>query len=134
MLSSLSSRVDNLSDGIYCDQCIDCKSYVGHMITKDDQLIFKCFECKKRYQKDFNKDLYILSIYPYIKSIYLGMSILDISKTLMYELWCNYIKPKYQNNSKLSYMDTESLLFKLKLKIFFKDIADNVKRSFAIIC
>ena len=52
----------------------------------------------------------------------------------MYEPWYNYIKPKYQNNSKLSYMDTESLLFKLKLKIFFKDIADNVKRSFAIIC
>ena len=62
------------------------------------------------------------------------MSILDISKTLTYEPWYNYIKPKYQNNSKLSYMDTESLLFKLKLKIFFKDIADNVKRSFAIIC
>ena len=62
------------------------------------------------------------------------MSILDISKTLMYEPWYNYIKPKYQNNSKLSYMDTESLLFKLKLKIFFKDIADNVKSSFAIIC
>ena len=27
------------------------------MITRDDQLIFRCFECKKYYQRDFNKDL-----------------------------------------------------------------------------
>ena len=33
------------------------KPYVDHMITKDGQLIFRCFECKKNYQKDFNKDL-----------------------------------------------------------------------------
>ena len=55
--SSLSSFVDNLSDGFHCDKCIDCKSSLDYMITRDDQLIFRCFECKKNYQKDFNKDL-----------------------------------------------------------------------------
>ena len=35
------------------------------------------------------------------KPMYLGLSILEISKTLMYELWYNYIKPKYQDNAKL---------------------------------
>ena len=54
------------------------------------------------------------------KPIYLGMSILDISKILMYEFQYNYVKPKYQNKSKLCYMDTDSSLFILKLKIFMK--------------
>ena len=40
------------------------------------------------------------------RPIHLGMSILDISKTLMYEFWYDYIKPKNQNNAKLGYMDT----------------------------
>ena len=39
------------------------------------------------------------------KPVYLGLSILEISKTLMYEFWYDYIKPKYQNNAKLCYMD-----------------------------
>ena len=38
------------------------------------------------------------------KPVYLGLSILEISKTLMYEFWYDYIKPKYQNNAKLCYM------------------------------
>ena len=40
------------------------------------------------------------------KPVYLGFSILEISKTLMYEFWYDYIKPKYQDNVKLCYMDT----------------------------
>ena len=44
------------------------------------------------------------------KPVYLGLSILEISKTLMYEFWYDYIKPKYQNNAKLFYMDTESFI------------------------
>ena len=39
------------------------------------------------------------------KPVCLGLSILEISKTLMYEFWYDYIKPKYQNNAKLCYMD-----------------------------
>ena len=57
MWSSLLGLVDNLSDGLYNDKCIDCKSYLDHMLIKDDQLIFRCFECKKYYKKDINKDL-----------------------------------------------------------------------------
>ena len=38
-------------------KCIDCKSPLDYIITWDDQLIFRCFECKQNYQKDFNKDL-----------------------------------------------------------------------------
>ena len=44
------------------------------------------------------------------KPIYLGFSILEISKTLMHEFWYDYIKPKYQSNAKLCYMDTDSFI------------------------
>ena len=48
------------------------------------------------------------------KPIYLGMSILDISKTLMYEFWYDYIKPKYQDRAKLCYMDIDSFVIHIK--------------------
>ena len=57
MSTSLLSLADNLSDGFHSNKCIDCRSSLDYMITRDDQLIFRCFECKKNYQKDFNKDL-----------------------------------------------------------------------------
>ena len=57
MSSSLSSLVDNLSEGLHCDKCRDCKSCLDYMSVKDDQLIFRCFECKKNYKKDFIQEL-----------------------------------------------------------------------------
>ena len=52
MSSSLSNLVDNLSEGLHSDKCTDCKSYLDYMTTKDEQLIFRCFVCKKNYKKD----------------------------------------------------------------------------------
>ena len=57
MPSSLSDLVDNLSEGLHSDKCTNCKSCLKNMRTKDDQLIFRCFECKKNYQKDLNNEL-----------------------------------------------------------------------------
>ena len=57
MSSSLSNLVDNLSEGLHNDRCIDCKSCKDYMTIKDEQLIFRCFECKKNYNKDFNKEV-----------------------------------------------------------------------------
>ena len=57
MSSSSSNLVDNLSEGLHSDKCTDCKSYLDYMTTKDEQSIFRCFECKKYYDKDFNKEL-----------------------------------------------------------------------------
>ena len=48
------------------------------------------------------------------KPVYLGLSILEISKTIMYEFWYDYIKPKYQNNTKLCYMDTDNFIIHIK--------------------
>ena len=52
------------------------------------------------------------------KPVHLGMSILDISKTLIYEFWYDYIKPKYKNNATLSYMDTGSFIIHIKTEDF----------------
>ena len=56
-MSSLSKLLDNLSEGLHNDRCIDCKSCLDYMTTKDKQLIFRCFSCKKNYKKYFNKEL-----------------------------------------------------------------------------
>ena len=64
------------------------------------------------------------------KPIYLGLSTLEISKILMYEFWCDYMKPKYGSNVKLCYMDTGSFITHIKTKDFYKDIADDVEKIF----
>ena len=62
--------------------------------------------------------------------VYLGFSILEISKTLMYELWYDYIKPKCGDNVKLCSMDTDSFIMHIKTEDFYKDIADDVEKRF----
>ena len=64
------------------------------------------------------------------KPVYLGLSILDISKILMYECWYDYMKPKYGNNVKLCYMDTDSFVINIKTEDFYKDIANDVEKRF----
>ena len=63
------------------------------------------------------------------KPVYLGMSILDISKTLMYEFWYDYVKPKYKEKAKLCYMDTNSFLINIFTEDFFDDINNDVERQ-----
>ena len=57
MSRSLSNLLNNLSEGLHNDRCIDCKSCLDYMAIKDEQLIFRCFRCKKNFEKKFNKDL-----------------------------------------------------------------------------
>ena len=65
-----------------------------------------------------------------IKSLYLGMSILDISKTIVYKFWYDYIKPKYGDRAKLCYTDTDSFVIHIIIKDFFKEIAPDVDIRF----
>ena len=64
------------------------------------------------------------------KPLYLGLSILEISKTLMYEFWHYYMKPKYDDNVKLCYMDTDSFIMHIKTEDFYNDIANDVEKRF----
>ena len=62
--------------------------------------------------------------------IYLGQTILDISKTLKYEFWYDYINPKFDDKARLRYMDTDSFVMHIKAEDFFKDTADDVETWF----
>ena len=64
------------------------------------------------------------------KPVYLGMSILDISKMLMYKFWYDYFKPKYGDKTKLCYTDTDSFIIHTITEDFFEDIAGDVKKWF----
>ena len=64
------------------------------------------------------------------KPLYLGMSIFDISKTLIYNFWYDYFKPKYGYRAKLCYMDTDSFIIHIKTEDFFQDISDDVEKWF----
>ena len=63
-----------------------------------------------------------------IKPIYLGLSILDISKITMYEFWYDYVKIKYEDKARLCYMDTDSFVVNIKTKNFYKDISQDVNK------
>ena len=64
------------------------------------------------------------------KPLYLGASILDISKTLMYEFWSDYLRPKYGDRVKLCYTDTDSFIICIKTEGFFEDISNDVEKWF----
>ena len=54
------------------------------------------------------------------RPVYLGLSTLDLSKTVMYEFYYDFVKPKYGRKAKLCYMDTTVLLYTQKQMIFIK--------------
>ena len=64
------------------------------------------------------------------KPVYLCMSILDISKMVMYKFWYGYIKPKYGSRAKLCHTDTDSVIIHIITEDYFVDISDDVERWF----
>ena len=64
------------------------------------------------------------------KPVYLGMSILDLSKIIMFDFHYKYIKPKYGNKAKLLFTDTDSFLYEIQTEDFYKDIAGDVRDRF----
>ena len=60
-------------------------------------------------------------------ALYLPMSIIDVTKILMYEFWYDYIKPKYRERAKLSFTDTDSFFIYIKTEDFFEDISNDVE-------
>ena len=62
--------------------------------------------------------------------VYLGLLVLDLNETVMYEFWYNYVKPKYGENAKRFYMDADSFIIHVKTKDIYKDITEYVETRF----
>ena len=92
--------------------------------------------CKPNYQSNtiFSDDLIAVHMkrtdLVLNKPIYLGMSILDISKNLMYNFYYNYIKQKFGSKAKLLFTDTDSLNCNIETEDFYKDISLDVDKWF----
>ena len=97
---------------------------------------FKKLAAKPNYEsrKIFNENLVSVHMkktsLTMNKPVYLGMSILDLSKTLMFDFHYKYIKPKYGKEAKLLFTDTDSFLYEIQTKDFYKDISGDVKNRF----
>ena len=104
------------------------------LVTRESQA--KKLTCKPNYQHHtiFCENLTAVHMkkvsLKFNKPVYLGMSILDLSKTLMYDFHYNYIKPKYGENAKLLFTDTDSLAYEIQTKDFYRDISSDVKSKF----
>ena len=64
------------------------------------------------------------------KYVHLGLSILELSKKLMHEFQHDYVKPKYGEQAKLCYMDTDSFIVYIKTDDIYKGIAEDVETTF----
>ena len=63
--------------------------------------------------------------------IHLGLSVLDISKIAMYEYWYDYAKPKYEDDAKLCYLDTDNFIVHIKFEDVYEDhLAGNAETRF----
>ena len=63
------------------------------------------------------------------KPVYLGLSILDLNKTVMYKFWYDYVKPKYGENAKLCYVDTDNFIFHVETDDIAEDVATKFDNS-----
>ena len=115
-LENIKNRVDiRLISSVKVVQKLAAKPNFDRCTIFDENLIAVHMKKKKLY---FNKP------------VYLGTSILDLSKSLMYDFHYNYIKPKYGDKAKLLFTDTDSLVYEIKTKDFYKDINPDIEKQF----
>ena len=104
------------------------------LVTADKRTSVLASEPNYHSTKYISKDLLVMEMKKtevrMNKTIYLRQAILDISKTLMYEFWYDYIKPKYSDNVRLCYMDTDNFVMDIKTDDFYKDISNDVDKWF----
>ena len=105
-------------------------------IDKSKKLVCNLYEPNYHTTKWFSETLLAIEMkktkVKMNKPVYLGLLILEVSKTLIYEFWHDYMKPKYGDNVKLCYMDTDNFIMHIKTEYFYKDIASDVEKRFDI--
>ena len=104
------------------------------LVTTDEKINKLVSESNYHTTKHFSENLLAIEMkktkVKMNKPLYLGVSILNISKTFVYEFWFEYIKPKYKEKTKLCYMDTDSFVINIFTEDLFEDINNDVERWF----
>ena len=104
------------------------------LVTTDKRRSILASEPNYHSTKYISKDLLIMEMkkteVKMNKPMYLGQAVLDNSKTLMHEIWYDYLKPKYGDKVKLCYMDTDSFVIYVATEDFYKDIANDIDKCF----
>ena len=102
------------------------------LVTSDKRIKRLVSEPNYHSHKNFSDHLMAIEIkmtrIKMNKPLYLGASILDISKTLTYEFWYDYLKAKYGDRVKLCYTDTDSFIIHIITENFFEDISNDVEK------
>ena len=123
-----------------------CNSYFGKtmenvrkqgdikLVTTDKRRNQLISEPNYHTRKWFSEDLLAIEMMKTIvkmnQPVYPSLSVLELSKTLMYVFWYDYIKPKYQDNAKLCYMNTDSVIIYIKTEDVYENIANNLEKRF----
>ena len=104
------------------------------LVTSDKRRERLVLEPNYHSHKNFSDHLMVIEMkkswVKMVKPLYLGMSMFDISKKLMYEFYYDYIKPKYGDRAKLCYAVTDSFVIDIITEDFFEDISNGVERWF----
>ena len=104
------------------------------LVTNEDQARKLISKPNYKHRKIFCENLIAIHMKKtrllFNKPVYLGMCILDLSKTLMYDFHYNYIKQKYGENSELLFTDTDSLMYEITTEDFYKDISPDIDEKF----
>ena len=102
------------------------------LVTTEEKRIKLVSEPNYHTTKQFSENLLAIEMkkakVKMNKPVYLGKSILDISKTLMYEVSYDYVKSKYKDKAKLCYMNTDSFVINIFTEDSFEDINNDVER------
>src|SRR5688572_28746952 len=124
-----------MNNSVFGKTCENIENHVDiKLVSSEKQAIKLTAKTSYDTRTIFNENLIAIHMKKtklfYNKPIYLGMSILDLSKTLMFDFHYNYIKKKYGDRSKLLFTDTDSLAYEIKTDDFYTDIASDVRSRF----
>ena len=126
MSMPLSKLIDNLSEGIHNNKCVDCKSCLDYIKTKNEKLILMCLNCEQYYRKKFNKELIkrLASMYEFCNKDLNKFILLLRKGVYLYEYMDNWerfnktslpTKESFYSNFNMENIKTKKLkIFKLK--------------------
>ena len=120
-------------NSIYCKTEQNDRNYRNiRLVTTEAKRSKLASEPNYHLTKYISKDLLIMEMkkteVKLNKPIYLCQAVLDISKTLIFEFWYNYLKPMYGDKIRLCYTDTDSFIMHIKTEDFYKDISAVIDR------